>query len=213
MFLAVATLRRFEADGRPPEDLPLVRWSMSYAFSEIQASFEQIYANLEIPGLTWLMRGPLGLFSRMNPISSRPDDRTGHQVAVILQTPGPQRDRLTDGIHLPDEKDWPVSRLDHAMELSVAAEPIVSLVKNAARSRTIQRGALEDMLSEAVEKRLISPEDARQVQDAEDVRNDTIQVDSFTLEEYGLNAVIPDREPAWRDDEVTAESSAVQRSS
>ena len=74
MFRAVATLRRFEADGRPPEDLPLVRWSMSYALSEIQASFEQIYANLEIPGLTWLMRGPLGLFSRMNPISSRPDD-------------------------------------------------------------------------------------------------------------------------------------------
>ncbi|GMQ81314.1 MAG: acyl-CoA dehydrogenase [Rhodothermia bacterium] len=213
MFLAVATLRRFEADGRPTEDLPLVRWSMSYAFSEIQASFEQIYANLKIPGLTWLMRGPLGLISRMNRISSRPDDRTGHQVAVILQTPGPQRDRLTSGIHLPVENDWPVSRLDHAMELSVAAEPIVSLVRKAARSRTIQRGTLEDMMNEAVEKQLISSEDAQQVKNAEIARNDTIQVDSFTLEEYGLNAVIPDREPAWGDDEVTAESSAVHGSS
>lgn len=206
MFLAVATLRRFEADGRPLEDLPLVRWSMSYALSEIQSSFEQIYDNLKIPGLTLLMRGPLGLFSRMNRFSSRPDDLTGHQVAVILQTPGPQRDRLTSGIHLPSENDWPVSRLDHAMEISVAAEPIISQVRNAARSDTIKRGPLADMLTEAVEKQLISKEDAQQVTDAEMIRDDAIQVDSFTLEKYGLNAVIHDTEPLWEDGEVPSDS-------
>ncbi|TDI70048.1 MAG: acyl-CoA dehydrogenase [Bacteroidetes bacterium] len=206
MFLAVATLRRFEADGRPLEDLPLVRWSMSYALSEIQSSFEQIYDNLKIPGLTLLMRGPLGLFSRMNRFSSRPDDLTGHQVAVILQTPGPQRDRLTSGIHLPSENDWPVSRLDHAMEISVAAEPIISRVRNAARSDTIKRGPLADMLTEAVEKQLISKEDAQQVTDAEMIRDDAIQVDSFTLEKYGLNAVIHDTEPLWEDGEVPSDS-------
>ena len=212
MFLVIATLRRFEADGRPQEDLPLVRWSMSHAFSEIQSSFEQIYDNLKIPGLTWLMRGPLGLLSRMNRISSRPDDRTGHQIAVILQTPGAQRDRLTSGIHLPVEKDWPISRLDHAMQLSVAAEPITALVRRAARSRSIQRGALDDMLKEAVEKQLISSEDADLVLEAEAVRNDTIKVDSFTLEEYGLNAVISDPARALENHAVPAESSVVHES-
>lgn len=212
MFLVIATLRRFEADGRLQEDLPFVRWSMSHAFSEIQSSFEQIYDNLKIPGLTWLMRGPLGLFSRMNRISSRPDDRTGHQIAVILQTPGAQRDRLTSGIHLPVEKDWPISRLDHAMELSVAAEPITASVRRAARSRSIQRGALEDMLKEAVEKQLISSEDADLVLEAEAVRNDTIQVDSFTLEEYGLGAVISDPARALENQTVPAESSVVHES-
>ena len=116
MFLGFCALRRFEAEGRRKEDLPLVGWALEHSLAEIQKAFDGIYRNFGGP-LGWWMRGPAALWSRLNPIGAPPSDREGSKVAALLQVPGEQRDRLTEGIYLPADPEEAVGRLERAFAL------------------------------------------------------------------------------------------------
>ena len=116
MFLGFCTLRRFEAEGRRTEDLPLVGWALDHSLAEIQKAFDGIYRNFGGP-IGWWLRGPAALWSRLNPIGALPGDREGSRVASLLQVPGEQRDRLTDGIYLPSDPEEAVGRLERALRL------------------------------------------------------------------------------------------------
>ena len=118
MYLTGATLARFEHDGRPEEDEPFLHWSMAYAFWQIQQAFDGLYANLEVPGATSVLRGPMALWSRLNPIGQPPSDRLGHQVAQAMLTPGPQRDRHTAGLFVSDDPTDALGRLEHSLSSS-----------------------------------------------------------------------------------------------
>ena len=68
MYLAVATMRRWEAEGCKQEDLPVVRYALETAFMNIQTTFDGLFYNFEAPGLSWFFRGVLGSWSRINQI-------------------------------------------------------------------------------------------------------------------------------------------------
>lgn len=109
MYLGFCALRRFEAEGRREEDLPLVRWSVEHALSRIQTAFEGIRRNFE---------GPLRLLIPRGRIGAPPSDRLGTEAAAILRKPGEQRDRLTDGIFLPADPHEALARLERAFVLT-----------------------------------------------------------------------------------------------
>lgn len=184
MYLGIAILRRFEADGRLKDDTPFLHWSMGYALAQIQNSFDGLYQNLNIPFLGGFFRGPIALWSRINPMGRMPSDALGHQIARAVQTPGSQRDRLTAGIYIPSEPDEALGRLEHAFELSYKAEAVDGKIKNAIQERKLPKDRPERLVAEALEIGVISGEEAQLMSEAEAARNDAIQVDSFTPEEY-----------------------------
>jgi acyl-CoA dehydrogenase len=192
LYLGTATLRRFEAEGRKVEDLPLVDWVMQYGFAQIQDAIAGLLSNLSIPGFSWILHYPIASWCRLNPIGKMPSDRLGHQVAQILQTAGTQRDRLTAGIYLPDHPDEALGRLEHALRASRSTEPILKKVKAAMRSGQLPKGKLEQQLETAIARGILTPTEAEQLQEAELLRNEAIQVDSFSLEEYHQQEI-----PSW----------------
>ncbi len=189
MYLASATLVRFESEGRRKEDLPLFNWAMDTAFYQMQVAFDNLYTSLRLPVISWFLRGPVGIWSRMNRLSAGPRDKDVHLVARILQTPGEHRDRLTDGIYVPESPERPVGRLDRAMAASVKAEDFSATVKKAVKAKTLPRGDLNTQLKTAVELGLISADQSDLIKYAEKLRDDAVQVDSFTLEEYLTSAI------------------------
>jgi len=184
MYLGTATLRRFEAEGAQPEDLPLVHWAMHYTFAQIQQAFEGLYANWPIPVLGALLRGPVSWWWRSNPIGIPPSDQLGSQVARLVQTPGAQRDRLTSGIYIPLETSESLGRLEHALRLAVQAEPVLQTLKAATRSGQLPKAQPLQLISAALAMGIITEAEAELLQAAESARNDVVQVDSFTLAEY-----------------------------
>jgi acyl-CoA dehydrogenase len=188
MYLASAVLRRFEAGGRRREDYPLFRWSMDNAFGHIQEAFEQVYANFDAPLLGPLMRGPLSMWVRLNPIGRGPKDADCHRVARIMQTPGAQRERLTGGMYVPHEEGQALARLEQAFLAAVAADEVAKRIKVAIRERRLPRRPVPSLLEEALQEGIISAEDVALVEKAEALRNDAIQVDSFSEEEYRRTA-------------------------
>lgn len=124
------------------------------------------------------------MWSRVNRLSAGPTDGDIHRVARVLQTPGEQRDRLTDGIYVPASAERPIGRLDRAMIASIQAEEMTSMIKQAAKAGKLPRGSFEEQLAAAVSQNIITKEQAALIQHAEMLRDDAVQVDSFTLAEY-----------------------------
>ncbi len=184
MYLGVATLRRFEAEGRRPEDLPFLDWSMQYALAQIQQAFDGVLQNLVIPGLGWLFRGPLYLWSRLNPIGRPPSDELGSQIAQAIQRPGAQRDAVTAGIYVPADPEQALGRLERAFRLSYDAESVAGKIKVAIQTGKLPKARPERLVAEAAAAGIIREDEAQLMRDAEAARDDAIQVDSFTPEEY-----------------------------
>lgn len=184
MYLATATLRRFEAEGRNPDDLPIVHWAMHYAFAQIQQAFEGILVNLPIPFLGAVFRGAVAGWWRLNPIGSPPSDALGHKIAQTLQIPGALRDRLTPGIYLPQHPNEPLGRLEQAFQLLHQVETILKTIKAASRAGQLPQAKPEMLVDAALDAGIITAEAAKVIREAEIARSDAIQVDSFSLEEY-----------------------------
>lgn len=189
MYLASAVLRRYHEEGRTKEDYAFYRWSMDHALGEIQKAFDGIYRNFDAPGIGWLFRGPLAFWNRLNPIGSAPRDIDGQRIARILQTPGPQRDRLTNGLYLPKDAEQAFGRLEQAFLACVAADGVLAKVKQGIRERKLPRQKPTTLLEQAVAAGILTEEDVATVQRAEELREDAIQVDSFSEEEYLATAL------------------------
>ncbi|RMF28363.1 MAG: acyl-CoA dehydrogenase, partial [Cyanobacteria bacterium J083] len=183
MYLATATLRRFAAEGKKPEDLPLVHWAMEYAFAQIQEGFEGILNNISLP-----LAKVVAVWWRLNPIGTMPSDKLGAKVAHMLQTPGNLRDKLTSDIHIPTNTEEALGRLEQAFTLSVQAESILKKIKTASKVGKLPAEKPENLIRNALEAGVISVDEMKLLTKAELCRNDAIQVDSFSLEEYGKSS-------------------------
>ncbi|HSG89742.1 MAG TPA: acyl-CoA dehydrogenase, partial [Pseudomonadales bacterium] len=115
--LATAALRRFEAEGRRKEDLPLLHWSCEYALARIQEAFEGIHANFDFPVVGWWLRHPGAIGLHLNRLSDGPGDEIVAAAAATIQRSGDQFDRLTDGIMKVDESEHGAGRLLRAFRL------------------------------------------------------------------------------------------------
>lgn len=191
MYLGNAVLTRFEKEGRLQEDEPFMRWSMEYAFWKIQEAFDGIYANINVPVVGGVFNGPVRAWSRLNPIGTYPSDYLGHKVAQAMQVPGSQRDRHTAGIYVSYDPTDGRGRLEHALKLHHESDAIIGKIKQAVKAGRLEKAAPAVLVTKAVEAGIITMDEAALVQKAEEARNDAIQVDAFTLEEYKRNAVAP----------------------
>jgi len=178
MYLATTVLKRFESEGRRKEDLPLLQWSMQYAFNEMQKGFQDVFDNM---GVKYSFASFL---SRLNPLGASPSDRLGSKLAFMLQIPGEQRDRLTDGIHIPKDKEASLGRIEHAFIEITKAQPLSKKLLSAIKKGVLSKNQPEALIHTAVEKGVLTQEEASQLLVAETLRRDVVEVDSFTLEEY-----------------------------
>jgi acyl-CoA dehydrogenase len=191
MYLASSVIRRYEHEGQK-EDLPIVKYSLELALIEIQKGFEGIFANLEVPGLTWFFRGPMSWWVRMNAFTSGISDDLSHKVAQMIQEDGPQRDRLTDGIYLPTNEKEGVAIVDNAFKAVKQAEKVEKKVRQAVRDRVLPKIKSDKIYDEALVKKVITQSEYDQLKKAADMRWNAIQVDDFSQKEYldrrgGLN--------------------------
>ena len=184
MYLATATIKRFEEEGAPEEDIPFFRYAMDHAFSEIQGAFEAIMKEIKVPGFTWLIHGPIALWNRINTIGNSPDDRTGHLVARAMQTFGEHRNHLTDGVYVPDDPEEALGRYEHTFELVSRAWPAARKIRKAIKRKELPKGPVVDLLEQATDKEIIDRQEAEDIRKAEAARHDAIQVDDFKLDEY-----------------------------
>jgi len=182
--LALSTLRRFEAEGRPREDLPLVEYACEYALAQIQEAFEGIHANFDAPIVGLWLRWPAALFLRLNPLSRGPRDRTVPKAAAAIQTLSDQYQRLVKGQATPREDSPGAGRLLRAFRLQEESTPVVRKLVKAQKTGDLERGEPHEVVEAAKKQKLVSAAEAKLVMDAHNAVMAAIEVDVFSPEEY-----------------------------
>lgn len=194
MYIGSAVLRRYQADGSRREHLSLLHYSMGFIFGEIQSAFDGIFKNLRVPGLTWLLRGPIRFWSKVNAMGNGAvSDETTHQIATLILDDPAIRDLLTKDIFLPRSTSDQLFRLDSAVVLFSDAEKIEKKLKAAVRAGRLPKVSLRELAAAGLWAGVITAREDEIIQEWDRIRLEIIEVDSFTEEEY-LGKAPPTRE-------------------
>lgn len=178
LYMASAMLKRFEDDGRPASDLPLLQWGMEDSLYTIQQSLIGVTRNFPLPVLGRLVR--LIVFPFGSPYSP-PSDRTVKNVAKLLLTESECRDRLTAGVFISDRDDAS-GKVNTAFHLVLEAEPARRAIKNALKE-SVNFENYEGLVERATQSGVITEEQATMVRLAQQASERVIAVDDFTREQ------------------------------
>ncbi len=181
LFLLTATLKRFEDEGRPEADLPLVHWAAQDALWQAREAFEGVLANYPSRFVAGWMRWkltPLGL------PYAKPSDALAAQVAELMQTPGEARERLIAGSYSPRVE---IDGLAYG-EIVFQMTPKVTAIEQRLRS-AIKEGRLPKMpqslpeftewVDLAASLQLVSDEERRVLLQYADFAARAVAVDDF----------------------------------
>lgn len=176
MYLCSATLKRFEDDGRPAADLPLLHWSVQDALYRTQQAFHEFLLNFPVSrttrGLLRFIVFPRGM--RCLP----PADSLSHEVARLILTPGEVRDRLTAGIYLPEQDNEPLALLKKALACTIDCEPIEARLRQAVKDKAITAHEHEQ-INQALAQGIITSKEAASLEQMKTLRRRVIMVDDF----------------------------------
>ncbi len=179
LYLCSAVLKKFEDDGRPVEDLPLLDWAMRDGLYRIQQALDGVLQNFPNRLAALLLRAlifPLGQWRKP------PSDALGHEVATLLSSRGDARDRLTAGCYLPANENEPLGALEAALESTLQCEPLQAELARARKEGKLKALDEPGLIAEAWDMGLINAEQAAQLELDYNLRRKVIMVDDFAPE-------------------------------
>ncbi|MEX2488746.1 MAG: acyl-CoA dehydrogenase [Pseudomonadales bacterium] len=182
--LASATLRRFEAEGRREEDLPLVQYACEYALAQIQEAFEGIHANFDVPLVGWWMRYPSACFLRVNKLSDGPADKLISRTAATIQKLSDQYRRVTHGLAGLEEGSSGSGQMLRAFRLNQEAAPLLGKIAQARKAGELPSDTEYELVDVALERNVITEAEAAQLREAREAVMSVWEVDVFSPEEY-----------------------------
>ena len=175
LYLSSATLKRFEDDGRPAADLPLLHWSIQDAMYRMQQAFDGLLDNFPSRIAAWMLR--VIVFPLGQPCSP-PADELGQQIARLMLEPGAARDRLTADIYVPTSADEPVGVLEQALVCAVVCEAAEAKLRAATKAGRVKaRG--DEKIAEALKLGIITAAEAESLEKMKSLRRSVIMVDDF----------------------------------
>jgi len=184
LYLCSAVLKKFEDDGRPDADLPLLNWAMEDGLYRIQLAFDGVLQNFPNRIAALLLRVlifPLGQCRRP------PSDQIGHDVASLLSTPSASRDRLTSGIYLSKDETDAVGALEASLASTLLCEFMQADLAKAHKSGAIKSLDELSQIAEAAEQGLINAKQAQQLERDYKLRRKIIMVDDFAAEQLAAS--------------------------
>lgn len=196
MYIATATLRRYQAEGERIEDLAFAKFTLKHCLVEIQKAFDGIFDNMfgakqkSFPArvafgfVHWLFKEVIGGWSRINSLGSQSSDHLGHVICEALLSGSEVRNRLVEGIFIPKDTRFQIGKLEAAYRLVLQAEAIDRKIHRARREGSLPRLKGEALIEAALSKNVISSAEHSTLKQAYEARVDAVQVDDFTEEGY-----------------------------
>lgn len=180
LYLASATLKRYEDQGCPRSDLPLVQWGVEDALHVMQGRLDEILKNLPSRTAAALLRlliFPSGRWYRP------PADAIGSHIARLLMQPGEGLERLVAGVYRSADPRDATGQLEDAWAKVIAAEPIERKVAEAQRAGSLRLYWRANLIEAAGKAGVISPKEAEILRQAEQAHQNVIRVDDFEPQE------------------------------
>lgn len=188
LYMTTAVLKRFEEQGRPQEDQPIIDWSCQYLLYQAQHQLNNILRNFPnrlLGGLLRICIFPLGLTLK------EPKDQLGHQVANLFISPTQARQRLATAIYITPDKNNPVGQMELTLQKVLATEEVWKRVYHARHEGVIKGYTFDERLKSAVTLGVLTQDEADHLLEARKGRLEVYAVDDFTTAELAHGAAIP----------------------
>jgi acyl-CoA dehydrogenase len=180
LYIASAMLKRYQDQGSPAADRPLLAWAFHNAMHKLELSLSAALRNFPVRPVGWL------LWALVFPLGRRavaPSDRLSRKVAQILMSPNEARDRLGRGAFLTPGEHNPAGRIDSYLPAVVAAEPVERKFQKALKGHENEAHDFASQLELAVSRGWITADERRQLEQLREMTIDTISVDDFEASE------------------------------
>lgn len=184
LYLASATLKRYDDEGRHEADLPLVHWGVQDALNKAEKAMDDLLSNFPNRLVAGVIR--LMVFAGGQHCPA-PSDRLDHKLAKMLQVPSATRTRLGRGQYLAPSQHNPAGQLEQALQDVMAAEVIHDrLCKQHKKHFSFTR--LDALAKQALEQGWIDDKEAEVLKRAEQSRLRSINVDEFEADALAVPA-------------------------
>ena len=183
LYICSAMLSRFEAQGRPAADQPILAWAFHDSVYKMQLALGGVadnFPNKWMRALLHMVIFPLGRGER------QPGDRLGHKVAQLLLSPSETRNRLTHGIYTSAAAGHPVGMMESALPEIIAVEPLERRLHKARKAGRLDAISWEDQLKQALARSIIDANEAKALKKARQKMLEIIAVDEFDSEALRL---------------------------
>ena len=176
LYIASAMLKRYEDQGRPVNDQPLLAWAFHDGVHRMQDALDGVLRNFPVRPVAWVLRALVFPFGRRE---VPPSDRLGRRVAAILCAPGEARDRLAEWVYLTPNANNPVGRMNALLPEVIAAEPVERKFLKAVKSGELAGYDVESQLADAVAKGVLSEAEGDLLARVRKAAFEFISVDDF----------------------------------
>jgi acyl-CoA dehydrogenase len=179
LYIASSLLHRFEGQGRPAADQPLLAWAFHDSMYQAQQALGGAldnFPNRWVAAALGLLVFPLG--RRQRP----PSDRLGHRVAQLLMAPGEARARLGAGIHAAHGSAHALVRMEAALPEVIATESLERRLHKAVRAGELDALEPEQLLRQAVERGVLDATEAHRLREVQALVAELVAVDEFEPE-------------------------------
>jgi acyl-CoA dehydrogenase len=183
LYICSAMLKRYEAEGRPAADQAILAWAFHDAIYKTQVALRKVVDNFPNRPMRGLLRFIVFPFGRRERV---PGDRLTHRVAQLLLTPSDTRSRLSNGVFLSESSDHPVSFMEAALPQVIRAEPLERKLLKAIKQGEIRGITWDERLREALDKSVITAEEAEILTHVRELVDEIIAVDEFDTEDLAV---------------------------
>lgn len=189
LYLASATLKRFEDEGRQQDDLPMVHYALQHCLHQCGVAFDEVLSNFPRKGVGRLLRTllfPLGIRYQA------PKDEITVKIAELLMTPGAHRERLTHMCYVGEKDSDPVAIMERAFIAMHGVKDIERKLAKATKSGEIPRKvSLTEKLQIALSAGIVTDQDVEKMHNADQLRQKAIQVDHFAAAQFKKGSLQP----------------------
>ena len=176
LYLACCVLKRFEDDGTPSSDLPIIELALKNCLYRAQMALDGTIENFPNLPVRFLLRWLVFPFGHPYRPAS---DATGHKVAKLILEPGEVRNRLTNHIFVSTDPDDPTGLLEVTLKKVIASKEAEKKLDRAVRDGKIRRYHGIDWFSDAAQKGIVTESEAQLLAETERLVARAIAVDHF----------------------------------
>jgi acyl-CoA dehydrogenase len=185
MYLASMVLKHHDNQGRQEADLPLVEWACRSLLYQAQEQLHQFLRNFPNRPLAALMR--LVIFPR-GLTYFPPSDAQGGEIARLMTSPGPVRERLSAYIYKTLEPGNALGLLQEVLLLAETAEALEKRVRvDGVKQGRITALDLPGQIAQAAQFGILNDAEAGLLRDYDAKVQNLIRVDDFAPHELGAN--------------------------
>lgn len=178
LYMGSAVIKYYETHGSKEEELIFAKWALQYCLHEAGDALTEALRNF--PSRIWQPVVKLLVQLRKN-AHALPSDKLDHQLSAAMQRDSALRNRLKQQCYIPNDPKDAAGRMEAAFQAMLVAEPSLFKLKLAIRDGKINpRLSRLEQIEQGFSLGVLNKQESQLLREAEALRSDAIQVDSFS---------------------------------